>query len=172
MNELPIRYEDLFRAPEKDGSIISVRVHKGVKDLLVIAARREGLRSVSELLRYLIAGYVLGQYNIARPEPKLAPQPIYLNININKGTSALDLEDKISEVNAVVEEIENFILNAKSGLVILRGNNYISKLLRKASRAARIAHRYGLRDSYEKLKTLRMELAILARQASVLVESL
>jgi len=166
MSDLPIRYEDLFRAPEKDGAVVSVRVHKGVKDLLVVAARREGLRSVSELLRYLIAGYILGHYNVVKPDHKPALHPIYLNISINKGPPPIDLEDKASEVDSVIEEVENFIVNAKSGLVVLKGNNYIGKLLRKISKASRIAHKYGMRDAYERLRALRLELAVLARRAS------
>ncbi|WP_054856856.1 ribbon-helix-helix protein, CopG family [Vulcanisaeta sp. JCM 16159] len=84
IDDVPVRYEDLFRAPEKDGAVVSVRVHKSVKELLTKLAEKEGLDGVSELLRYLVAGYIMGKYKLIKPEPKVITQPIFLNVNINK----------------------------------------------------------------------------------------
>ncbi|WP_243671264.1 ribbon-helix-helix protein, CopG family [Vulcanisaeta sp. JCM 16161] len=69
IDDIPVKYEDLFRAPEKDGAVVSVRVHRSVKELLTKLAEKEGLDGVSELLRYLVAGYIMGKYKLIKPEP-------------------------------------------------------------------------------------------------------
>lgn len=136
IDDVPVRYEDLFRAPEKDGAVVSVRVHKSVKELLTKLAEKEGLDGVSELLRYLVAGYIMGKYKLIKPEPKVITQPIFLNVNINKKaieehTDMAQIGLKM-EIDELIKESMDVISKVKKGVINPRGNEYIRRLRNKA----------------------------------------
>lgn len=121
IDDVPVRYEDLFRAPEKDGAVVSVRVHKSVKELLTKLAEKEGLDGVSELLRYLVAGYIMGKYKLIKPEPKVITQPIFLNVNINKKaieehTDMTQIGLKM-EIDELIKESMDVINKVKKGVI-------------------------------------------------------
>lgn len=152
-------YKNLFRAPDKDGSIVSVRVHRHVKEILAEMARREGLEGVSELVRYLIAGYILGHYRVAKPEPKALVHPIYLTISVERGKRTPISEEKAEEVGMVLREATRFLANVRRGEVIVRGNDYARRLYKKVSRAVKIARELGLEDQYMELLKVKAQLA-------------
>ncbi|MFB6469993.1 MAG: CopG family transcriptional regulator [Vulcanisaeta sp. AZ3] len=162
IDDIPIKYEDLFRAPEKDGAVVSVRVHRSVKELLTKLADKEGLDGVSELLRYLVAGYIMGKYKLIRPEPKVLAQPIFLNVNINK--KAIEEHVDLSqvglkmEIDELIKESMDIISKVKKGIVNPRGNEYIRRLRNKAVKYMIRALKYGLEDEYEKLKAIQITL--------------
>ncbi len=154
-------YRNLFRAPDKEGSIVSVRVHRSVKDILAEMARREGLEGVSELVRYLIAGYILGHYKIAKPEPKMLVSPIYLTISVERGRKGAVSEEKAEEVGMVIKEATRFLANVKRGEVIVRGNDYARRLYRRVGKAIRMARELGLEDQYMELLRIKAQLSSL-----------
>lgn len=167
MNEIKqfdLTYDELFSAPDKEGSIVSVRVHKKVKSVLEELAKREGLEGVSELVRYLIAGYLMGKYNIVRPERRVLVEPIILNINVAKGGKAavdeLDMELAIQEVHRVVQDAEDYIRKLMAGMVI-KNPEYINKLNRQLVKAAKTAKRLGLEDVYTKILKIKSQLMVL-----------
>lgn len=167
MNEIKqfdLTYDELFSAPDKEGSIVSVRVHKKVKSVLEELAKREGLEGVSELVRYLIAGYLMGKYNIVRPERRVLVEPIILNINVAKGGKAavdeLDMELAIQEVHRVVQDAEDYIRKLMAGIVI-KNPEYINKLNRQLVKAAKTAKRLGLEDVYTKILKIKSQLMVL-----------
>jgi hypothetical protein len=168
IDDVPIRYEDLFRAPERDGAVVSVRVHKSVKELLVKLAEREGLDGVSELLRYLVAGYIMGKYKPIKPEPKVITQPIFLNVNINKkaieehvDTAQMGLKIEIDEL---IKESMDVIDKVKKGLINPRGNEYIRRLRNKAVKYMIKSLRYGMEEEYEKLKAIQITLTAMIEE--------
>ncbi|NPA24177.1 MAG: CopG family transcriptional regulator [Crenarchaeota archaeon] len=167
---MKLKFEDLFKAPEKDGTVISVRVHRSVKEALLKLAEKEGLHGVSELVRYIIAGFLMGKYKIVKPDPKVLAPPIYLNINVVKATRSSDgdsedgVEDALealeakAEIEEVIKEAEDFIMKAKMRAVKLQGNEYARKLRTRIFKALVKAVRYNFRDRTEKLKQLFEEL--------------
>ncbi|NPA99871.1 MAG: CopG family transcriptional regulator [Crenarchaeota archaeon] len=166
---MKLKFEDLFKAPEKDGTVISVRVHRSVKEALMRLAEKEGLHGVSELVRYIIAGFLMGKYKIVKPDPKVLAPPIYLNINVVKTTRqasedpeetelALEALEAKAEIEEVIKEAEDFISKAKMRAVKLQGNEYARKLRTKIFKAMVKAVRYNFRDRMEKLKQLFEEL--------------
>lgn len=156
---ITIKYEDLFRAPEKDGAVVSVRVHRSVKEALAKLAEREGLNGISELIRYLIAGFLIGKYQIIKPEPKVLAPPIYLNVNVSKVSkeivnSKFEIKFAIkSEIEDVINEVMEFINNVKKGIVKLHGNDYVRKLKEKLIKCMIKALKHGLDDEYERVKS-------------------
>ncbi|ADN51091.1 ribbon-helix-helix protein, CopG family [Vulcanisaeta distributa] len=168
IDDVPVRYEDLFRAPEKDGAVVSVRVHKSVKELLTKLAEKEGLDGVSELLRYLVAGYIMGKYKLIKPEPRVITQPIFLNVNINKKTieehtdmAQIGLKMEIDEL---IKESMDVINKVKKGVINPRGNEYIRRLRNKAVKYMVKALKYGMEEEYEKLKTIQVTLTTLLEE--------
>ncbi len=166
---MKLRFEDLFKAPEKDGTVISVRVHRSVKEALMKLAEKEGLHGVSELVRYIIAGFLMGKYKIVKPDPKILAPPIYLNISVVKTTKsgngepeatedALEALEAKAEIEEVIKEAEDFIMKAKLRAVKLQGNEYARKLRTRIFKAMVKAVRYNFRDRIEKLKQLFEEL--------------
>ncbi|MEL9990181.1 MAG: CopG family transcriptional regulator [Thermoproteus sp.] len=163
VKEFDLTYEQLFSAPDKEGSIVSVRVHKKVKSVLEELARREGLDGVSELVRYLIAGYLMGKYNIVKPERRVVVEPIVLNINVAKGAPRmddLDAELAIQEVERIVQDAEDYLKKLSMGLV-MKNPEYISKLNRQLVKAAKTARRMGLDEVYTKILKLKSQLMVL-----------
>ncbi|MEZ0248581.1 MAG: CopG family transcriptional regulator [Thermoproteus sp.] len=163
VKEFDLTYEQLFSAPDKEGSIVSVRVHRRVKSVLEELARREGLDGVSELVRYLIAGYLMGKYNIVRPERRVVVEPIVLNINVAKGASRvddLDAELAIQEVERVVQDAEDYLKKLSMGLV-MKNPEYISRLNKQLVKAAKTARRMGLDEVYTKILKLKSQLMVL-----------
>ncbi len=152
---IEVKYEDLFRAPDKEGAVISVRVHRRVKEALQRLAKKEGLDGVSELVRYLIAGYLLGRYQLVKPEPRVITQPIYLNVNVVKGGGRqvktgevevrLQIRDLIGECLDVLDKV-------KKGLINPKGNEYLRKLRGKVAKFMIKALKYDLKEEYEELK--------------------
>ncbi|WP_054853256.1 CopG family transcriptional regulator [Vulcanisaeta distributa] len=169
IDDVPVRYEDLFRAPEKDGAVVSVRVHKSVKELLTKLAEKEGgLDGVSELLRYLVAGYIMGKYKLIKPEPKVITQPIFLNVNINKKaieehTDMAQIGLKM-EIDELIKESMDVISKVKKGVINPRGNEYIRRLRNKAVKYMVKALKYGMEEEYEKLKTIQVTLTTLLEE--------
>ena len=168
IDDIPVKYEDLFRAPEKDGAVVSVRVHKSVKELLTKLAEKEGLDGVSELLRYLVAGYIMGKYKLIKPEPRVITQPIFLNVNISKKTieehtdmAQIGLKMEIDEI---IKESMDVINKVKKGVINPKGNEYIRRLRNKAVKYMIKALRYGMEDEYEKLKTIQVTLTTLLEE--------
>jgi hypothetical protein len=168
IDDIPVKYEDLFRAPEKDGAVVSVRVHKSVKELLTKLAEKEGLDGVSELLRYLVAGYIMGKYKLIKPEPRVIPQPIFLNVNISKktieehtDTAQIGLKMEIDEM---IKESMDVINKVKKGVINPKGNEYIRRLRNKTVKYMVKALKYGMEDEYEKLKTIQMTLTTLLEE--------
>ena len=168
LDDIPIKYEDLFRAPEKDGAVVSVRVHKSVKELLTKLAEKEGLDGVSELLRYLVAGYIMGKYKLIKPEPKVITQPIFLNVNVNKKTTEEHIDmtqvGLKMEIEELVKEAMDVISKVKKGLINPRGNEYIRRLRNKAVKYMITALKYGMEDEYEKLKTIQITLTTMLEE--------
>ncbi len=168
IDDVPVRYEDLFRAPEKDGAVVSVRVHKSVKELLTKLAEKEGLDGVSELLRYLVAGYIMGKYKLIKPEPRVITQPIFLNVNINKKT--IEEHTDITqiglkmEIDELIKESMDVINKVKKGVINPRGNEYIRRLRNKAVKYMVKALKYGMEEEYEKLKTIQITLTTLLEE--------
>ncbi|BDR91386.1 ribbon-helix-helix protein, CopG family [Vulcanisaeta souniana] len=168
IDDVPVKYEDLFRAPEKEGAVVSVRVHKSVKELLTKLAEKEGLDGVSELLRYLVAGYIMGKYKLVRPEPKVITQPIFLNVNISKKaieehTDMAQMGLKM-EIDELIKESMDVIGKVKKGVINPKGNEYIRRLRNKAVKYMIKALKYGLEEDYEKLKTIQMTLTTLLEE--------
>ncbi|MGC9153463.1 MAG: ribbon-helix-helix protein, CopG family [Vulcanisaeta sp.] len=168
LDDIPIKYEDLFRAPEKDGAVVSVRVHKSVKELLTKLAEKEGLDGVSELLRYLVAGYIMGKYKLIKPEPRVITQPIFLNVNVNKKTTEEHIDmtqvGLKMEIEELVKEAMDTISKVKKGLINPRGNEYIRRLRNKAVKYMVKALKYGMEDEYEKLKTIQITLTTMLEE--------
>ncbi len=163
---IKVRLEDLFRAPEKDGAVVSVRVHRSVKEALAKLAAKEGLHGVSELVRYLIAGFLMGKYKIEKPSPKVLAPPIYLNVSVqvhrgsDRGKSQHELEimQVKSEIEEVVREAKDFIEKVRRREVKTVGNDYARKLRAKVFRALIKAVKYQLEDETQELKMLFTEL--------------
>jgi hypothetical protein len=159
-----LTYNDLFRAPDKEGAIVSVRVHKKVKAVLEELAKREGLDGVSELVRYLIAGYLLGKYNIERPKEKVLVEPIVLNINVQKGRNAtlddVELDLAAEEVAAVIKDVEDYIKKVKAGIV-QKNPEIAMRLGKKLVKALKIAKKLGLEEEYMRLIKLKTQLSLL-----------
>jgi hypothetical protein len=164
LKEFDLTYNDLFRAPDKEGAIVSVRVHKKVKAVLEELAKREGLDGVSELVRYLIAGYLLGKYNIERPKEKVLVEPIVLNINVQKGINAtlddVELDLAAEEVAAVIKDVEDYIKKVKAGIV-QKNPEIAMRLGKKLVKALKIAKRLGLEEEYMRLLKLKAQLSLL-----------
>ncbi|AEA13344.1 CopG domain protein DNA-binding domain protein [Thermoproteus uzoniensis 768-20] len=162
VREFDLTYEQLFSAPDKEGSIVSVRVHRKVKSVLEELARKEGLDGVSELVRYLIAGYLMGKYNIVRPERRVVVEPIVLNINVAKGGGRddLDVELALQEVEKIVSDAEDYLRKLAMGVVI-KNPEYIAKLNRQLVKAAKTAKRMGLDEVYAKILKLKSQLMVL-----------
>jgi hypothetical protein len=164
LKEFDLTYNDLFRAPDKEGAIVSVRVHKKVKAVLEELAKREGLDGVSELVRYLIAGYLLGKYNIERPKEKVLVEPIVLNINVQKGRNAtlddVELDLAAEEVAAVIKDVEDYIKKVKAGIV-QKNPEIAMRLGKKLVKALKIAKRLGLEEEYMRLIKLKTQLSLL-----------
>ncbi len=163
---ISVKIEDLFRAPEKDGAVVSVRVHRSVKEALARLAAKEGLHGVSELVRYLIAGFLMGKYKLEKPSPKVIAPPIYLNVNVQihrgaeKERSPQDLElmNVKSEIEEVMREARDFLDKVKRKEVRTSGNDYARKLRAKVFRALIKAVKYALDEETQELKTLFSEL--------------
>jgi hypothetical protein len=164
LKEFDLTYNDLFRAPDKEGAIVSVRVHKKVKAVLEELAKREGLDGVSELVRYLIAGYLLGKYNIERPKEKVLVEPIVLNINVQKGRNAtlddVELDLAAEEVAAVIKDVEDYIKKVKAGIV-QKNPEIAMRLGKKLVKALKIAKKLGLEEEYMRLLKLKTQLSLL-----------
>lgn len=164
LKEFDLTYNDLFRAPDKEGAIVSVRVHKKVKAVLEELAKREGLDGVSELVRYLIAGYLLGKYNIERPKEKVLVEPIVLNINVQKGRNAtlddVELDLAAEEVAAVIKDVEDYIKKVKAGIV-QKNPEIAMRLGKKLVKALKIAKKLGLEEEYMRLIKLKTQLSLL-----------
>jgi len=150
-------YEELFSAPDKDGAIISVRVHRNVKIALERIAKEMGLRGVSELVRYIIAGFLMGRLGIEKPQPLVITQPIQLNVVVSRGN---DREDGVEEVEEVIREAEEYLRNLKFGRVVPR-YEYLNRLMKKINRAMKVAKSLGLQAHYEKLSAISLELGLL-----------
>jgi hypothetical protein len=164
LKEFDLTYNDLFRAPDKEGAIVSVRVHKKVKAVLEELAKREGLDGVSELVRYLIAGYLLGKYNIERPKEKVLVEPIVLNINVQKGRNAtlddVELGLAAEEIAAVVKDVEDYIKKVKAGIV-QKNPEIAMRLGKKLVKALKIAKKLGMEEEYMRLIKLKTQLSLL-----------
>ncbi len=149
--------------------MVSVRVHKSVKELLTKLAEKEGLDGVSELLRYLVAGYIMGKYKLIKPEPpRVITQPIFLNVNINKKTieehtdmAQIGLKMEIDEL---IKESMDVINKVKKGVINPKGNEYIRRLRNKAVKYMVKALKYGMEEEYEKLKTIQITLTTLLEE--------
>ncbi|MFN3804723.1 MAG: ribbon-helix-helix protein, CopG family [Pyrobaculum sp.] len=157
IKEFDLTYSDLFRAPDRDGAVVSVRVHKKVKKVLEELTKREGLDGVSELVRYLIAGYLLGKYNIERPKER-AVEPIVLTVNIQK-SRVDDVEMAVGEVLDVIKEVEDYVAKVRAG-VVPRNPEVARRFGKKVVKALRAAERLGMEEEYTKLVRLK---ALLSR---------
>lgn len=163
---IKIKLEDLFRAPEKDGAVVSVRVHRSVKEALMKLAAKEGLHGVSELVRYLIAGFLMGKYKIEKPSPKVLAPPIYLNVSVQvqrggeraRSPYELEIMQIRSEIHEVIREAREFLDKVRRREVRVTGNEYVRKLRAKVFKALLKAVKYGLDDEKEELKSLFTEL--------------
>jgi hypothetical protein len=164
LKEFDLTYNDLFRAPDKEGAIVSVRVHKKVKAVLEDLAKREGLDGVSELVRYLIAGYLLGKYNIERPKEKVLVEPIVLNINVQKGRNAtlddVELDLAAGEIATVIKDVEDYIKKVKAGIV-QKNPEIAIRLGKKLVKALKIAKKLGMEEEYMRLIKLKTQLSLL-----------
>ncbi|WP_333638676.1 ribbon-helix-helix protein, CopG family [Pyrobaculum aerophilum] len=163
VKEFDLTYNDLFRAPDKEGAIVSVRVHRKVKAVLEELAKREGLDGVSELVRYLIAGYLLGKYNIERPKEKVVVEPIVLTVNVQKGTPPIDeveVDLVAEEVASVIRDVEDYVKKVKAGLV-QKNPEIAMKLGKKLAKALKIAKRLGMEEEYVKLMRLKAQLSVI-----------
>ena len=159
-----LTYDILFSAPERDGAIISVRVHKIVKEVLQKIASEEGLDGVSELVRNIIASYLIGKLNLTKPEPKVLTPPMYVNINVNKSNGGRQYNPGEAmlaklKVDEKIEKAYDFLKKYKLGLILVGGNNtYVKRIKREVIEAIALALKYGLEDEYSKLKELMNEL--------------
>jgi hypothetical protein len=164
LKEFDLTYNDLFRAPDKEGAIVSVRVHKKVKAVLEELAKREGLDGVSELVRYLIAGYLLGKYNLERPKEKVLVEPIVLNINVQKGRNAtlddVELDLAAGEIATVIKDVEDYIKKVKAGIV-QKNPEIAIRLGKKLVKALKIAKKLGMEQEYMQLIKLKTQLSLL-----------
>jgi hypothetical protein len=164
LKEFDLTYNDLFRAPDKEGAIVSVRVHKKVKAVLEELAKREGLDGVSELVRYLIAGYLLGKYNIERPKEKVLVEPIVLNINVQKGRDAtlddVELDLAAEEIATVIKDVEDYIKKVKAGIV-QKNPEIAMRLGKKLVKALKTAKKLGMEEEYMRLIKLKTQLSLL-----------
>ncbi|MEZ0319318.1 MAG: ribbon-helix-helix protein, CopG family [Pyrobaculum sp.] len=161
IKELDLAYSDLFRAPDKEGAVVSVRVHRKVKAVLEELAKREGLEGVSELVRYLIAGYLLGKYNIERPREKVLVEPIVLTVNVQKRAPQLDeVEADLAaeEIDVVIRDVEDYVRKVKAGLVP-RNPEVAMKLGKRVAKALKAAKALGLEEEYVKLMKLKAQLS-------------
>lgn len=160
-----LSYELLFSAPDKDGAIISIRVHRLVKDALVKIAKDEGLNGVSELVRHIIAAFLISKLNIAKPEQKILTPPMYVNINVNKvngNFNAIDRELARVKIEDKVGEVYDFVSKYKKGLIrVTGGNSYVRKIRRELIEALTLALKYGLEDEYARLKALLNEIQLI-----------
>lgn len=163
LREFDLTYNDLFRAPDKEGAIVSVRVHRKVKAVLEELAKSEGLDGVSELVRYLIAGYLLGKYNIERPKEKVLVEPIVLTVNVQRGggqtVDDVDYELAAEKVTAVIRDVEDYIRKIKAGLVP-RNPEIAMRLGEKVARALKTAKKLGMEEEYMKLMKLKAQLSM------------
>ncbi len=162
VREFDLTYNDLFRAPDKEGAIVSVRVHRKVKSVLEELAKREGLDGVSELVRYLIAGYLLGKYNIERPRERVVVEPIVLTVNVQKASSVDDVEFELAvdEVASIIKDVEDYLRKVKAG-VVPRNPEIAMKLNKKLARALKTARRLGMEEEYMKLMRLKAQLSVI-----------
>ncbi|MEM0484085.1 MAG: ribbon-helix-helix protein, CopG family [Pyrobaculum sp.] len=163
IKEFDLTYSDLFRAPDKEGAIVSVRVHKKVKAVLEELAKREGLDGVSELVRYLIAGYLLGKYNIERPRERVLVEPIVLTVNVQKNAQPIDeveIDLAAEEVTAVIKDVEDYVKKVKAG-VIPKNPDIAMRLGKKLARALKIAKKLGMEEEYIKLMKLKAQLTLI-----------
>lgn len=162
VREFDLTYNDLFRAPDKEGAIVSVRVHKKVKSVLEELAKREGLDGVSELVRYLIAGYLLGKYNIERPQDRVLVEPIVLTVNVQKNAKIddIDLDLAAEEVHTVIRDVEDYVRKVKMG-VIPKNPEIAMRLSKKLSKALKMAKKLGLEEEYIKLMRLKAQLSVI-----------
>lgn len=161
VKEYDLTYNDLFSAPDKEGAIVSVRVHKKVKAVLEELAEREGLNGVSELVRYLIAGYLLGKYNIERPKERIIVEPIVLTVNVQKSRQSVDdveAELVAEEIEAVIRDVEDYLKKVKAGMV-MRNPEIAARLGKKLIKAIKSAKKLGLVDEYTQLMKLKAQLA-------------
>lgn len=161
IKELDLTYSDLFRAPDKEGAVVSVRVHRKVKAVLEELAKREGLEGVSELVRYLIAGYLLGKYNIERPREKVLVEPIVLHVNVQKKAPQLDdVEADLAaeEIAVVIKDVEDYVRKVKAGLVP-KNPEVAMKLSKRVAKALKAARALGLEEEYVKLMKLKAQLS-------------
>lgn len=160
IKEFDLKYSDLFSAPDREGAIVSVRVHKKVKAVLEELAKREGLDGVSELVRYLIAGYLLGKYNIERPKEKVLVEPIVLNINVQKRqVPEEEIDIAVEEIYAVIHDVEDYLKKVKMG-IIQKNPEIAMKLSKKVAKALKGARRLGLEEEYVKLMKLKAQLSV------------
>ncbi|MEM1597871.1 MAG: ribbon-helix-helix protein, CopG family [Pyrobaculum sp.] len=161
IKELDLTYSDLFRAPDKEGAVVSVRVHRKVKAVLEELAKREGLEGVSELVRYLIAGYLLGKYNIERPREKVLVEPIVLHVSVQKKAPQLDdVEADLAaeEIAVVIKDVEDYVRKVKAGLVA-KNPEVAMKLSKRVAKALKAARALGLEEEYVKLMKLKAQLS-------------
>ena len=160
-----LTYEILFTAPDKDGAVISVRVHRLVKEALANIARQEGLDGVSELVRGIIASFLISRLNLAKPEPKILTPPMYVNINVNKAPRSInDANRELARVKIQdkVEEAYEFLEKYKKGLIRVAGNNsYVRKIRRDIAEAMALALKYSLEEEYTRLKVLLNEIQLI-----------
>jgi hypothetical protein len=164
VREFDLTYNDLFRAPDKEGAIVSVRVHKKVKAVLEDLAKREGLDGVSELVRYLIAGYLLGKYNLERPREKVLVEPIVLTVNVQKSSNAafddVEIELAAEEVSAVIKDVEDYVKKVKAG-VVQKNPEIAMRLGKKLVKALKTAKKLGMEEEYMQLIKLKAQLSLL-----------
>ena len=161
LREFDLKYSDLFSAPDKEGAVVSVRVHRKVKSVLEELAKREGLDGVSELVRYLIAGYLLGKYNIERPQDRVIIEPIVLNVNVQKKPTfdEAELDIAVEEIYAIIRDVEDYIKKVKMG-IIQKNPEIALKLSKKVSKALKGAKRLGMEEEYIKLMKLKAQLSV------------
>jgi hypothetical protein len=164
VREFDLTYNDLFRAPDKEGAIVSVRVHRKVKAVLEDLAKKEGLDGVSELVRYLIAGYLLGKYNLERPRERVLVEPIVLTVNVQKGGNAavddVEMDLAAEEVSAIIRDVEDYVKKVRAG-VIPRNPEIAMKLGKKLAKALKTAKRLGMEEEYTRLIKLKAQLSLL-----------
>jgi len=164
VREFDLTYKDLFRAPDKEGAIVSVRVHRKVKAVLEDLAKKEGLDGVSELVRYLIAGYLLGKYNIEKPREKVIVEPIVLTVNVQRGGNTVvdDVEMDLAaeEVFAVIRDVEDYVKKVRAG-VIPKNPEIAMRLSKKLGKALKTAKRLGMEEEYMRLMRLKAQLSLL-----------
>ncbi|ABL87800.1 CopG domain protein DNA-binding domain protein [Pyrobaculum islandicum DSM 4184] len=162
IREFDLTYNDLFRAPDKEGAVVSVRVHRKVKRVLEELAKREGLDGVSELVRYLIAGYLMGKYNIEKPREKVIVEPIVLTINVQKNSSKtiddVELDIAAEKIVAIIRDVEDYLRKVKAGIVP-RNPEVAMRLHEKLANALKTAKKLGMEEEYMKLIKLKAQLS-------------